>query len=74
MNKGNGAAGESRFTMGLAIDVFEVLDRHGYRPGSKGDIGRAIGHLFAMCDAYQADPAEDTADDTARSTKGEPSP
>lgn len=42
-----------RFTWGLILDVFRVLNEHGYIRGSNGDIGHAVGVLMDLVKAYE---------------------
>jgi hypothetical protein len=40
-------------TWGLVIEVFDILERHGYRKASDGAGGRASGLLLDLVDAYE---------------------
>ena len=44
---------DPRFTWGLVIDVFDVLERRGYRKGDDQHTGRAIGMLAALAATYE---------------------
>ena len=46
-------AGDARFTWGLVIEVFDVLERHGYRKGDDRHTGRAVGMLAALVAIYE---------------------
>lgn len=46
-------AGDDRFTWSLVIDVFDVLERHGYRKASDAAGGRATGVLMDLIEAYE---------------------
>jgi hypothetical protein len=52
-------ASDSRFTWGLVLDVFAVLERHGYRRGGNGAVGRAFGLLYPLTHAYEGTDADD---------------
>ena len=43
---------DSRFSWGLILDMFDVLERHGYRRGEDA-AGEAIGVLFRLAGAYE---------------------
>jgi hypothetical protein len=45
--------GGERFTWGLIIDVFDVLERHGYRKGDDQHTGRAVAMLLDMVETYE---------------------
>ena len=43
-----------RFTWGLIVDVFKVLEDHGYkRSDYNGDVGKAIGDMLRMVKSYE---------------------
>ncbi len=44
---------DPRFTWGLIIGVFGLLERHGYRQGGDQHTGRAIGMLLTLAQAYE---------------------
>jgi hypothetical protein len=44
---------DSRFTWGLIIEVFDVLERRGYQRGGGQHTGQAIGLLFRLADVYE---------------------
>jgi hypothetical protein len=48
-----GASRDPRFTWGLIMDVFDVLERHGYRKGDDRHTGRAIGILGDLVETYE---------------------
>lgn len=44
---------DPRFTMGLVIDVLNVLDAHGYVRGGHQAQGAAVGQLLTLVRAYE---------------------
>ena len=48
-----GADHDSRFTLSLIGDLFDVLERHGYRQGGDQHVGRSVGMLFRLVTAYE---------------------
>jgi hypothetical protein len=57
----DGMSGEERFTMGLVIEVLDVLDRHGYRKADDQHTGRAIGLLGDVAKIYAGERDEPVA-------------
>lgn len=48
-----GDGGKTRFTMGLILDVFDVLNRHGYTRHSDQATGAAVGVLMDLVETYE---------------------
>jgi hypothetical protein len=46
-------ADDPRFTFGLIIDVFDALEKHGYRKGDDAHTGKAIGQLLTLVKTYE---------------------
>ena len=46
-------ADDARFTWGLVIEVFDVLERHGYRKGDDQHTGQAVGMLATLAATYE---------------------
>jgi hypothetical protein len=47
-------ASDSRFTWGLILDVFDALERHGYRRSADArHIGQAFGLILPLTRAYE---------------------
>jgi hypothetical protein len=46
-------APNERFTWGLIMDVFDALEKHGYRKGDDRHTGRAIGILGDLVETYE---------------------
>lgn len=44
---------DSRFTWGLIIDVFDLLERYGYRRGDDQQTGQAIGLLTRLVGVFE---------------------
>jgi len=47
-----------RFTWGLVVDVFDTLERNGYRKGDDAHTGRAIGMLARLVEVYEGSNRE----------------
>lgn len=45
--------GADRFTWGLIVDVFDAIEKAGYRKGDDQHTGRAIGMLGDLVDTYE---------------------
>lgn len=46
-------ASDDRLTWSLVIDVFDILERNGYRKASDAAGGRAVGILLNLIEAYE---------------------
>ena len=44
---------DDRFTWGLIVDVFDVLERHGYHKYDNQHTGRAFGMILDLASAYE---------------------
>ena len=44
---------DDRFTWGLIVDVFDVLERHGYHKYDNQHTGRAFGMIRDLADVYE---------------------
>jgi hypothetical protein len=58
--------GSERFTFGLIADVFAALNAHGYQRGDHAHVGRAVGLLMDVAEAYEGrDETDDSSERAA---------
>ena len=61
MTESTSATERERFNWGLIGDVFDVLEQHGYVKGNHGDVGRAVGILGDLVEAFEGEATVEEA-------------